>query len=70
VSAVEKAGDTIDAFVSQGGDGGLITVMMMPDQRSWRFLDINPATAREFAERLLSAANAAERNAESATAQQ
>ncbi|MDX8537044.1 hypothetical protein RFM23_05330 [Mesorhizobium abyssinicae] len=38
--------------------------MMMPDGRAWRFVDISPAKAREFSERLLVAANAAERNAQ------
>ncbi|TIN82220.1 hypothetical protein [Mesorhizobium sp.] len=61
--AVEKPNDSIDAFVNRGGEGNLITVMMMPDGKAWRFADISPDKARQFAERLLSAANAAERNA-------
>lgn len=63
MSAVENSSDSIDAFVNRGGAGDLITVMMMPDQRAWRFADISPAKARELSERLLSAAIAAERNA-------
>lgn len=61
--AVEKPNDSIDAFVSVR-TSDLITVMMMPDGRAWRFVDISPAKAREFSERLLVAANAAERNAQ------
>ncbi|MDX8492896.1 hypothetical protein RFN29_15060 [Mesorhizobium sp. VK22B] len=64
MSAAEKANDNIDAFVNCGGAGDLITVMMMPDARAWRFTDISPAAARQFAERLLTAANQAEANAQ------
>ncbi|RVD42855.1 hypothetical protein EN742_06465 [Mesorhizobium sp. M4A.F.Ca.ET.020.02.1.1] len=62
MSTAEKANDNIDAFVSVG-TGDLVTVMMMPDSRAWRFTDISPDKARHFAERLLSAANQAEVNA-------
>ncbi|TIT90351.1 MAG: hypothetical protein E5W41_00030 [Mesorhizobium sp.] len=63
MSTAEQANDNIDAFVTRGGAGELITVMMMPDARAWRFTDISPAAARKFAERLLTAANQAEANA-------
>lgn len=52
----------IDAFVSEGGSGDRITVMIMPDERRWRFVDVTPATARQLAQRLNDAASNAEKN--------
>lgn len=68
MTGVKQANDNIDAFVSAGGDGNLVTVMMMPDERAWRFTDIEPDAARQFAKRLLRAAHLAERNAKAAPA--
>jgi hypothetical protein len=63
VNAVAKVNDdNIDAFVNTEGDK--ITVMMMPDRRAWRFMDISAAKARELGKRLLSAADAAENQAQ------
>ncbi|TIR83297.1 MAG: hypothetical protein E5X04_02625, partial [Mesorhizobium sp.] len=32
--------------MNRGGEGNLITVMMMPDGKAWRFADISPDKAR------------------------
>ncbi|RJT41989.1 hypothetical protein D3227_04740 [Mesorhizobium waimense] len=61
MSAYAQEND-IDAFVSDGGGGDKITVMMMPDQRRWQFANITPETARQLAQRLTIAANDAEKN--------
>lgn len=61
MSACAKGND-IDAFVSGGGGGDRITVMMMPDERAWRFVDITAAAARQLAQRLNDAASNAEKN--------
>lgn len=61
MSAYARQND-IDAFVSDGGDGDRITVMIMPDELRWRFVDVTPATARLLAQRLNDAANGAEKN--------
>lgn len=61
MSAYAERND-IDAFVNDGGKGDRITVMIMPDEQRWRFVDITAETARELAKRLSDAANDAEKN--------